>query len=142
MNTTRKFVIFGPFETLKRLGPDMLNELKPKYQYEYHSPDKEADIYVVVFEEYQRQINSSTSLTGIVEAANKMLKVQMMATGGRMGFRGSSWGAERPLIDMLTEFVKDFSKRYGLTIQEIKEVPAEEKIDTNLFDDEEEEDDE
>src|SRR5690606_22627487 len=98
-------------------GPELLNDLKPKYQYEYHSADKEADIYVVVFEEYQRQINSSTSLTGIIEVANKMLKVQMMATGGRMGFRGSSWGAERPLIEMLTEFVKDFSKRYGLTLQ-------------------------
>ncbi len=122
------------------MGPEMVAELKPKYLYEYHSADKEADIYVAVFEEYQRQINSSTSLTGIVEVANKMLKVQMMATGGRMGFRGSSWGAERPLIDMLTEFVKDFSKRFGLTLQEIKEAPVEEKIDTDLFDDEEDED--
>jgi len=139
MNTTRKFVIFGPFETLKRMGPELLNDLKPKYQYEYHSADKEADIYVVVFEEYQRQINSSTSLTGIIEVANKMLKVQMMATGGRMGFRGSSWGAERPLIEMLTEFVKDFSKRYGLTLQEMKDSPNDEKVDSELFDDEEDE---
>jgi hypothetical protein len=71
-----------------------------------------------------------------------MLKVQMMATGGRMGFRGSSWGAERPLIDMLTEYVKDFSKRFGLTIQELKDTPSDDKIDANIFDDEEEEDDE
>jgi hypothetical protein len=121
------------------MGPELFNDLKPKYQYEYHSADKEADIYVVVFEEYQRQINSSTSLTGIIEVANKMLKVQMMATGGRMGFRGSSWGAERPLIEMLTEFVKDFSKRYGLTLQELKDSPNEEKVDAELFDDEEDE---
>lgn len=141
MNSTRKFVIYGPFETLKRLGPELISELKPKYLYEHHSPEKDLDIYVVVFEEYQRQINSSTSLTGIIEIANKMLKVQMMATGGRMGFRGSSWGSERPLIDQCSDFVKDFSKRFGLTLQEIKEVPAEEKIDVDMFDDEDEEED-
>jgi hypothetical protein len=139
MNTTRKFIIFGPFDTLKRMGPELIAELKPKYQYEYHSTEIETDIYVVVFEEYQRQINSSTSLTGIIEASNKMLKVQMMATGGRMGFRGSSWGAERPLIDMLTESVKDFSKRYGLTIQELKDEPTDDKVDINFDDDEDEE---
>jgi hypothetical protein len=53
-----------------------------------------------------------------------------------MGFRGSSWGAERPLIDMLTEAVKDFSKRYGLTIQELKDEPSDDKVDID-FDDEE-----
>lgn len=124
MDKMRKFVIFGPNDILKRIGTELVEDLKPKFSYNYMSEDGTAIIIVSVFEQYQRQINSSTSLTCIYEYSNKSVKYELMPTGGRMGFRGSSLDSDGPLLSIVIDFITDFSKRFGLTLQEI-EIPSE-----------------
>lgn len=126
MNSAQRLIVFGPSETLKRLGPALIDEVKAKYIYEYKSREEEREILVAVFEEYQRQLNSSTSLTAIFEFTGKSLKIEMLPTGGRMGFRGSSIEEERHLGEIVADFVNDFAKRYGLTVKEIETKPMEE----------------
>lgn len=120
MNSEQKFIVFGPLDTLKRLGLALVEEEKPKYKYLYSLKEPSVNILVAVFEEYQRQLNSSTALTVIFELSGKSLKIEILPTGGRMGFRGSSLGSERPLNEIVTDFIFDFSKRFGLTVQELK----------------------
>ncbi|HKJ33790.1 MAG TPA: hypothetical protein VKA34_18305 [Balneolales bacterium] len=127
MNAPQKFLVFGPVDTLKRLGHTLLDDIKPKYQYQFTNYEHELEILVAVFEEYQRQLNSSTALTVIFELSGKNLKIEMLPTGGRMGFRGSSLNAEQPLPDMVTDFIMDFAKRFGLTVQELKNDTTQEK---------------
>lgn len=127
MNKLRKFVVLGPVDTLKRMGPQLLEDLKPKYVYQFASQEQDFYIITTVFEEYQRLINSSTSLTCIVEYSNKSIKFELMPTGGRMGFRGSASDSQRPLVDAVVDFIFDFAKRYGLTPQELAVTQPEEK---------------
>lgn len=124
----RKYVIFGPADTLKRIGTGLVEELKPKYSYEFQHEDNETLIIVAVFEEYQRHINSSTSLTCIYEFSNRSVKYELMPTGGRMGFRGSSMDVERTIVASVIDYITDFSKRFGLTLQEV-EIPDDEDED-------------
>jgi hypothetical protein len=118
----RKYVIFGPADTLKRIGTGLVEELKPKNSYEFQHENNETLIIVAVFEEYQRHINSSTSLTCIYEFSNRSVKYELMPTGGRMGFRGSSMDVERTIVASVIDYITDFSKRFGLTLQEV-EIP-------------------
>ncbi|HKJ45793.1 MAG TPA: hypothetical protein VJ991_08195 [Balneolales bacterium] len=127
MNAPQKYIVFGPVDTLKRLGPALLDDVNPKYQYQFSNYENEIDILVAVFEEYQRQLNSSTALTVIFELSGKNLKIEMLPTGGRMGFRGSSLSSDQPLPDMVTDFIMDFAKRFGLTVQELRNNKAPEK---------------
>jgi hypothetical protein len=46
------------------------------------------------------------------------LKFELVTTGGRMGFRGSSLSEEQTIEDDVTDYILDFAKRYGLTVQE------------------------
>jgi hypothetical protein len=127
MNKLRKFVVLGPVDTLKRMGPQLLEDLKPKYVYQFASQEQDFYIITTVFEEYQRLINSSTSLTCVIEYSNKSIKFELMPTGGRMGFRGSASDSQRPLVDAVVDFIFDFAKRYGLTPQELAVAQPEEK---------------
>ncbi len=126
MESARKFIVFGPADTLKRFGPSLLEEIKPKYSYQYNPSQNEDALMVFVFEEYQRQLNSSTAMTAVFEFSEKSLKINILPTGGRMGFRGSSLDNERPLMDQVVDFVTDYAKRYGLTVQEVKGTSAQE----------------
>lgn len=126
MQSARKFIVFGPTETLKRFGPALLDEIKPKYSYEFSPSNGEDHLLVAVFEEYQRQLNSSTALTSIFEFSGKSLKVNILPTGGRMGFRGSSLDNERPLMEQVIDFITDYAKRYGLSVQEIEDTSTQE----------------
>jgi len=126
MQSARKYIVFGPTETLKRFGSALLDEIKPKYSHQYNSSSSEDLILVSVFEEYQRQLNSSTALTSIFEFSGKSLKINILPTGGRMGFRGSSLDNERPLMDQVTDFIMDYAKRYGLSVQEIEDTSIQE----------------
>lgn len=119
MNKLRKFVVLGPSEPVKRMGTQFIEDLKPKYYYQFKSLEQDTFVFTVVFEEYQRLINSSNSLTCILEYSNKSIKFELMPTGGRMGFRGSAADSERPLVDAAVDFIFDYAKRYGLTPQEL-----------------------
>jgi len=100
----------------------LFNTIEPKYLYEYKSSETKDEVHVAVYEEYEKQINSSVTLTCIIEYTGKQTRFELKKTGGRMGFRGSSLDEEKRTIDdEVTDFILDFSKRFGLTVQQEKE---------------------
>jgi len=127
MTSVSKYVIYGPSDTLRRLPSKLFESHEPKYLYKYKSSETGDSVDVAVYEEYEKQINSSVTLTCIIEFTGKQSRFEFKKTGGRMGFRGSSLDEEKRTIDdEIADFVLDFCKRFGLTIQEVKEEPKNE----------------
>ncbi|MEL7832628.1 hypothetical protein [Fodinibius sp. Rm-B-1B1-1] len=127
MATVSKYLVFGPADTLRRMPEKLFNDIEPKYLYKYDSSDNGDQVHVAVYEEYEKQINSSVTLTCIIEFTGKQNRFELKKTGGRMGFRGSSLDEEKRTIDdEVTDFILDFSKRFGLTVQQEKEQETEE----------------
>jgi hypothetical protein len=126
MRTVSKYVVFGPADTLRRMPGQLFDSIEPKYLYNYKSSDNGDKINVAVYEEYEKQINASVTLTCIIEYTGKQCRFILKKTGGRMGFRGSSLDEEKRTIDdEVTDFILDFSKRFGLTVQEEKDEETE-----------------
>lgn len=73
---------------------------------------------VAVYEEYDKQINSSITLTCVFETSPQHNKILLKKTGGRMGFRGSSISDQQSVEKIVMDFIFDYSKRFGLTVQE------------------------
>lgn len=122
MSTVSKYLIFGPSDTLRRMPGQLFDSIEPKYLYKYESSDTKDEVHVAVYEEYEKQINSSVTLTCIIEFTGKQNRFELKKTGGRMGFRGSSLDEEKRTIDdEVVDFILDFSKRFGLTVQQEKE---------------------
>jgi len=120
MNSHTKYLVFGPPKTLRRMAPKLFSSLDTKFLYEYKSDESSDEIYVAVFEEYEKQINSSVTLTVVFECTPKQNTIHLKKTGGRMGFRGSSLSEEKTVEDDVIDFIMDFTKRFGLTMQEEK----------------------
>lgn len=129
MSSVNKYIIFGPAGTLKRMPNQLFSSIEPKHLYKYESDKTNDVVHVAVYEEYEKQINASVTLTCIIEFTGKQCRFELNKTGGRMGFRGSSLDEEKRTIDdEVTDFILDFSKRFGLTVQEEKEQePTEEE---------------
>ena len=128
MDTISKYLVFGPTGTLHRMPEQLFRDIEPKYLYKYESSKHDDLVYVAVYEEYEKQINASVTLTCVIECTGKQNRFELKKTGGRMGFRGSSLDEEKRTIDDdVTDFVLDFSKRFGLTVQEVKETNSEEE---------------
>ena len=118
MNSHTTFLIYGPSATLLRMASKLFEEHKPKFLHTCNFNELKHTQYVAVYEEYEKQINSSVTLTCIVESNPKQTKIILKKTGGRMGFRGSSLYEERSMDSLVNDFIFDFGKRYGLTVQE------------------------
>ncbi|MEX0944631.1 MAG: hypothetical protein WD513_00775 [Balneolaceae bacterium] len=118
MSTVTKYLLYGPNQTLRRL-PNKLFELnEPKFLYQYKSPSGDDEIFVAVYEQYEKQINATITLTCIIECTNSYNRIEMKKAGGRMGFRGSSLSEEKNIESVVIDFIMDYSKRFGLSLQE------------------------
>lgn len=118
MSTTKTYTIFGPSETLQKLGKMLNEETKPKFLYSYNSSDSQDQIYVGVYEEHHILLNTNICLTCILEYSKKSTKVVLLSTGGKTGFSGGYTDDDPSIVTKVTEFILDFTRRYGLTIQE------------------------
>ena len=128
MDSVSKYIIFGPASTLKRMPTRLFENIEPKYLYKYNSSANDDVVQVAVYEEYEKQINASVTLTCIVEFTGKKIRFELKKTGGRVGFRGSSLNKEKRTIDdEVIDFIEDFGKRHGLTVQEEKQESTEEE---------------
>jgi hypothetical protein len=128
MSVVRKFVIYGPVDTLRRLNQTVIEGTSPTHHFiSDRSYNSNQYVDVCVYEEHQKLMNSSVSVTLIMEFTGKSAVVEVISTGGRMGFRGSIPSDDQSISDAVTDFVIDFSKRFGLTMQEIapKSIEAE-----------------
>lgn len=122
MKSVSKYLIYGPADTLRRIPANLFKSQEPKHLYKYESSSSDDTVHVAVYEQYEKQINASVTLTCIIEYTGKETRVEIKKTGGRMGFRGSSLDEEKRTIDdEVVDFILDFTKRYGLTVQEVQE---------------------
>lgn len=126
MSTVTKYLVYGPPSTLRRLPAKLLEQNEPKFLYTYDATAGDDKIYVAVFEQYEKQINATITLTCIIECNNTFNRIEMKKSGGRMGFRGSSLSEEKSIEADVVDFIMDYSKRFGLSLQEEQdEKPAE-----------------
>jgi hypothetical protein len=109
------------------MAPALLEEIKPKYLYKHTSETDKEEIYVAVYEEYHKQINASLTLTCVIACTSKQLSFELTTTGGRVGFRGSSLEKDDTIDKRVGDFILDFGKRFGLSVQEIEGEETEEE---------------
>lgn len=121
MSTVTKYLVYGPPSTLRRLPAKLLEKNEPKFLYTYDAPSSDDQVYVAVFEQYEKQINATITLTCIIECNNTFNRIEMKKSGGRMGFRGSSLSEEKSIEADVVDFIMDYSKRFGLSLQEEQE---------------------
>src|SRR5699024_10530300 len=125
MSSVSQYLIFGPSGTFERMPAQLFNSIKPKYTYEYTSESNKDEINAAIFEEYEKEINASVPLSCIIEFTGNQNRIVIKKTGGRMWFRGSSLNDEkRSIDDEVIDFILDFSKRFGLTVQKEEEQEA------------------
>ena len=118
MSTLTRYYVYGPNDPLRRMAPKLFESQKPKYLYKYESPDTGDEIFVALYEQYEKQINATVTLVCVIECTDKKNRIELKKAGGRMGFRGSSLSEERSIESEVIDFVMDFSKRFGLSLQE------------------------
>lgn len=118
MSTVTKYLVYGPNDTLRRLPLKLFEQHEPKYLYKYSATEGNDQIFVAVYEQFEKQINATITVTCIVECTKTHNRIEMKKAGGRMGFRGSSLSEERNVESDLVDFIMDFSKRFGLSLQE------------------------
>ncbi len=128
MSTVTKYLVYGPNDTLRRLPTKLIELHEPKFLYEYSSGTNNDKIYVAVYEQFEKQINATITLTCIIECTNSHDRIEMKKAGGRMGFRGSSLSEDKNIEANVVDFIMDFSKRFGLSLQE--EVEPKESTDS------------
>lgn len=122
MNPEHTYTIYGPSTALKRLPVQLFEQYKPKYTYKYDSEDHNDIIWITVFEEYEKQINASLTLTCIFTFKGQTMQFASIKTGGRIGFRGSSLeDTKRTIEDNVVKFIQDYSQRFGLSVQQQSE---------------------
>ncbi|AXJ02567.1 hypothetical protein CYPRO_3335 [Cyclonatronum proteinivorum] len=127
MDSVRKFLIYGPADTLNLFAEHLSEKTKPQYAFNHHVTETGDSICVFIYEEHRKLINSSTTVTVLIRKLSDKIEIDFVVTGGRMGFRGSAASSDNiePLVqDVVYGLIVEFSVRFGLTIQETK--PAEE----------------
>lgn len=125
MSTLTKYFVYGPNDTLRRMGPKLFESLEPKYLYKYSSSESGDEIFVALYEQYEKQINATVTLVCIIECADRKNRIELKKAGGRMGFRGSSLSEEKSIEADVIDFIMDYSKRFGLSLQEQIDQPEE-----------------
>ncbi len=118
MSTVTKYLVYGPNDTLRRLPLKLFEEHEPKYLYKYEASEGNDLVFVSVYEQFEKQINATITVTCIIECTDAHNRIEMKKAGGRMGFRGSSLTEEKDVESDLVDFIMDFSKRFGLSLQE------------------------
>lgn len=129
MSSVTKYLVYGPQSTLRRMTPKLFESVEPKYLYQYNSSANNDEVYVAVYEQYEKQINATITLTCVIECTAKQNRVELKKAGGRMGFRGSSLSEEHNIEADVVNFIMDFSKRFGLSLQEEVDKPEVEDED-------------
>lgn len=125
MSTVTKYLVYGPKNTLNRMPPKLFEVHEPKFLYSYSSEANDDKVFVAVYEQFEKQINATITLTCIIECTVNHNRFEMKKAGGRMGFRGSSLSEEKNIESDIVDFIMDYSKRFGLSLQEdVAEKPS------------------
>lgn len=117
MSSVTKYMLYGPRSVLRRFPAQLTQAHPPKYTFKYESDTNPDVVCVLVYEEYEKQTNSTVSLIVVAEFKDERTRVHVKKAGGVLGFRGSSLREERNIESGVIEFIMDFTTRYGLSLQ-------------------------
>lgn len=117
MSTVTKYLLYGPKDVLKRLPGQLLQAHPPKFSFRHHSTTGDDQVYVYLYEEYEKQTHTTVSLVCVAEYTPSHARVHLKKAGGRMGFKGSSLREEKTIESGVIEYIIDFATRYGLSLQ-------------------------
>ncbi len=109
--------IFGPVSTLKRI-PEVMYEQTPHSHYFRRDISEGQSIRVFIYEDNNTAVHCSRCVTCIVSEDPSAIRMEIADVGKQSGFRGSQEPDEQPVYEQLMDFILDFSKQYGLTVQE------------------------
>lgn len=118
MNSHTAYTIYGPSISLKKMANKLFTDHSPKF---LHSRTCDAFITkldVAVYEDYDKQFNSSITLTCVFESSPDHNKILLKQTGGTMGFGGNSIDDQKTVEKIVVDFILDYSKKFGLTVKE------------------------
>lgn len=75
-------------------------------------------VRVFVYEDRNTTVHCARCVTCILSEYPSTIKLEIVDAGKQSGFRGSQEPDEQPVYEQLLDFILDFSKQYGLTVQE------------------------
>ena len=81
----------------------------------------EHKVWVFIYEDSNTAVQSSRCVTCILSEHTAFLSLEIADVGKQSGFRGSQGLDDQPVYDQILEFILDYSKQYGLTVQNTKE---------------------
>lgn len=138
MSSVTKYLVYGPAATLRRMPAKLTENAEPKYTYLYESKANKDQVFVFVYEQFEKQLNATITLTCIIECTEDRNRIELKKAGGRMGFRGSSLSEEKNIESDVVDFIMDYAKRFGLSLQEeVASPPEPEEDDDNKSDSDE-----
>lgn len=117
MANINKLEIFGPASTLKRIGEVMLEET-PHVHYFKREVSEGLFVRVFIYEDSNTAVHCSRCVTCILSEAPSVVRIEIADVGKQSGFRGSQEPDEQPVYEQILDFILDYSKQYGLTVQE------------------------
>ncbi len=116
-----RFEIFGPRPTLQRMGEVMYKDTPHIHYFERELTDQQY-IRVFLYEDQNTTVQNSRCVTCIYSEYASSIQIDLADVGKQSGFRGSQGLEDQPVYDQILDFILDFSKQYGLTVQNKQEV--------------------
>jgi len=117
MANISRLEIFGPASTLKRLGEVMLEETPHTHYFKRDISDGKC-VRVFIYEDRNTAVHCSRCVTCILSEDPSVIRLEIADVGKQSGFRGSQEPDEQPVYEQILDFILDYSKQYGLTVQE------------------------
>lgn len=120
MKNFKRFEIQGPFEALKKLPKNLLEQVKPLHMRVYGKSEG-LGVVVAIYEEFQKPNNTSLSVSLIIEMVGTTMFIELIETGGKQGFSGNYLSDYKSIYETLVDFTVEFGKRSGLSIMDKSE---------------------
>ncbi len=116
MANLSRFEIFGPMSTLRRIGEAMLNDTPHVHHFSREIQDNQK-VSVFIYEDHNTAVYCSRCVSCILSEHPSMVSLEIVDVGKQSGFRGSQEPDDQPVFEQILDFILDFSKQYGLTVQ-------------------------
>jgi hypothetical protein len=115
MKNFKRFEVQGPFEALKKLPKNLIQQVKPIH-FKIYGQTEGIGVVVALYEEFQKPNNISLSVCLIIEMVGNSMVVEVIESGGKQGFSGNYLSDYKTIYDTLTDFIVEYGKRHGLAL--------------------------
>lgn len=115
MKNFKRFEVQGPFEALKKLPKNLIQQVKPIH-FKIYGQTEGIGVVVALYEEFQKPNNISLSVCLIIEMVGNSMVVEVIESGGKQGFSGNYLSDYKTIYDTLTDYIVEYGKRHGLAL--------------------------